>query len=263
MLLSDFSNNYLFLKFNTRVWRIHYQNIFAELAATSFVNIQGDNLVPKKYMAAHFLNFEITSNLTFGLFEAIMFSRNNQFELHYLNPLVFYRTIEGAIGSPDNVLLGVNGKWNLFNRFQLYGQFILDEFKLDELSEDGWWGNKFGIQAGIKAINIFGIDHLDGQVEFNTARPYTFTHRDSSARYTHYNQPLTHPLGANFRETVFKLRYQPFHRLVFDGRFIMMNYGTDTNTENWGHNILLSNVTREQDYGNKIGQGVATESVII
>ena len=34
LLLSDFSNNTLFLKLNTRIWRINYQNLFMELNAT-------------------------------------------------------------------------------------------------------------------------------------------------------------------------------------------------------------------------------------
>ena len=31
LLLSDFSNNYFYMKLNTRIWKINYQNIFAEL----------------------------------------------------------------------------------------------------------------------------------------------------------------------------------------------------------------------------------------
>lgn len=263
LLLSDFANNYLYLKLNTRIWKFHYQNIFAELSPVSTKNIPGDNLVPKKYMAAHYLNFNLTPNLTFGIYEAVMFSRNDRFEFHYLNPLIFYRTVEGAIGSPDNVLIGVNGKWNLFSRFQLYGQFILDEFKFSELGGSGWWANKYGLQAGLKYIDVFGIGHLDAQAEFNAVRPYTYTHRDSSASYSHFNQPLAHPLGANFQEVILKLRYQPLHKLVFDGRFLVMNYGEDTATENWGSNILTPNGMRERDYDNEIGQGVGTNTIII
>ena len=32
LFLSDFGNSYLFLKLNTRIWKINYQNIFMELA---------------------------------------------------------------------------------------------------------------------------------------------------------------------------------------------------------------------------------------
>ena len=265
MLLSDFANNYLFLKFNTKIWKFHYQNIFAELSPIGSRDNLGNNILPKKYMAAHYLNFNITSQLTIGLFEAVMFSRNNNFEFNYLNPLILYRTVEQSIDSPDNVLIGLNAKWNLFQRFQLYGQLMLDEFKFKELiiERNGWWANKYGVQAGLKYIDVLGIDHLDAQAEFNLVRPYTYTHRDSSASYSHFNQPLAHPLGANFREVVLKLRYQPLHKLVFDGRMLLMNYGEDTAAQNWGSNILTTHNSRVQEFGNEIGQGVGAKTLII
>jgi len=265
LLLSDFANNYFFLKLNTKIWRFHYQNIFAELSPIGARDDMGDMLLPKKYMAAHYLNFNITPKMTIGIYEAVMFSRNNNFELQYLNPLILYRTVEGSIGSPDNVLIGMNGKWNLLNKFQLYGQLMLDEFKFNELfiERRGWWANKFAIQAGAKYIDAFGIDHLDAQVEYNIVRPYTYTHRDSSASYSHYNQPLAHPLGANFKEVVLKLRYQPMHKLVFDSRILLMNYGEDTAAENWGNNILTTHNSRVQDFNNEIGQGVGAKTMIL
>ncbi len=72
----------------------HYQSIFAELAVNSGRQDSGDDLIPKKYMAAHFLDFKINKNVSIGLFESVVFSRNNQFELQYLNPIILYRTVE-------------------------------------------------------------------------------------------------------------------------------------------------------------------------
>lgn len=266
LILSDFANNYLYLKANWRVWKLHYQNIFAELAAESNVNVPEDQVLPKKYMAGHYLSYNVLPNLSFGVFETVMFSRENGgFELQYLNPVILYRTIEQGLGSPDNVLIGLDGKWNFLRHFQLYGQLMLDEFKFRELFLDrnGWWANKFGVQAGAKYINAFGLEHLDLQAEFNLVRPYTYTHRDSTASYTHYNQPLAHPLGANFREALFIARYQPFKRLFLEGRFIRAEFGEDGQGENWGGNLLLSHLSRQQDYGNTVGQGVgATASIL-
>jgi hypothetical protein len=265
LLLSDFSNNYLYLKFNTNVWRFHYQNIFAELAVQPASLDREDIVSPKKYMAAHFLSFDITPKLTLGIYEAVMFSRNNNFELQYLNPVILYRTVEGYIGSPDNVLIGFDAKWNFLNRFQLYGQFMLDEFKFDELfiERRGWWANKYGAQLGLKYINTFGIDHLDTQVEFNAVRPYTYTHRDTSASYTHYYQTLAHPLGANFKEYIFKIRYQPISKFVVDSRLMFMNYGEDEENTNWGSNLNISHNDREMDFGNEIGQGIGTYTILL
>lgn len=264
MLLSDFSNNYLYLKINWNVWRFQFQNIFAELALKSNRQVPGDQIIPKKYIAAHHLSFNVTKSLNIGLFESVVFSRPNEFEFQYLNPIILYRTVEQGLGSPDNVLVGVDGKWNLFHSIQLYGQFVFDEFKFDELTAGtGWWANKFGVQGGAKYINALGVDHLDLQAELNLARPYTYTHYDSTASYAHYNQPLAHPLGANFREMIFLARYQPIHKLTFEARMIRAKVGEDAAGMNYGNNILLPNETRISDYGNELLQGVGAQINII
>ncbi|MBK6994384.1 MAG: hypothetical protein IPH31_05470 [Lewinellaceae bacterium] len=108
--------------------------------------------------------------------------------------------MEGMIGSPDNVLLGFDGRWNVLRRVQLYGQVLLDELVSSEIfSGSGWWANKWGIQAGVKYVNVFGLDHLDLQVEHNLARPFTYSHYDPANSYTHYNQPLAHPFRCQFQ----------------------------------------------------------------
>lgn len=263
MILSDYANNYLYLKLNTKFWKLHYQNIFAELSPLSAIENSGNNILPKKFIAAHHLSIDILPTLNIGIFESVVFSRN-QFEFQYLNPIILYRTVEHLLDSPDNVLIGIDGKWNLFKRFQLYGQLMLDEFKLNELlvERNGWWANKYGLQVGLKYIDVLGIDHLDAQVEYNSVRPFTYTHRDSSASYSHFNQPLAHPLGANFKETIFRLRYQPIPKLVFEGRLISAKAGGDTRTENWGTNILTPHGTRVQDFGNEIGQGISANILL-
>lgn len=268
LFLSDFSHNYLFLKVNWRVWKLHYQNLFAELQATSAQANPGDKALPRKYMAAHYLSFKATERLSFGLFEATIFKRdlpNGQFELQYLNPVILYRSVEHLLDSEDNVLVGLDFRWDLFRRLRLYGQLLMDEYKFGELtSRKGWWANKWGCQAGALYIDAFGLDHLDIRAEFNTARPYTYTHSDSlGASYTHYNQPLAHPLGANFREFLLSLRYQPFEKWTLEGRLIHAQSGEDEPGKNWGGNILLNYRYRVQDYDNFTGQGIGATTTLL
>lgn len=266
LLLGDYSHNYFYLKFNTNVWKFQYQNIFAELSTFGSRDNIDNTLIPKKYMAAHYLDFNVTKDFSIGLYEAVIFNRTDHFEFQYLNPVIIYRTVELFLDSPDNVLIGLNTRYNFLNQFQVYGQLIMDEFKLSEIKEgNGWWANKFGYQLGMKYMDMFNIPQLDGQVEYNVVRPYTYAHRDtipeigvnSIASYSHYNQPLAHPLGANFKEVLLKLRYQPMSRLVLDGRFIYTKYGDDDD-QNWGGNILKTYETRPRDFGNIIGQGIKT-----
>jgi len=259
MFLSDVGAPTFYLKLNTRVWRFQYQNLFLELSPTNANAFNmGSDRIPRKYVAIHYLNYKITPRLSIGMFEATVFNRSQQFEFQYLNPVILYRSVEGLIGSPDNALVGFDGRWNLWRRVQLYGQLLLDEFAIKELinpDQKGWWGNKYGLQAGLKYINAFGVDHLDLQAEVNLARPYTWSHSDSLNGYTHFRQPLAHPLWSNFQEFVGIARYQPSARWFFTARFVHARTGDNRADENWGSNPLLSYTSRVQDYGNTIGQG--------
>ncbi|WMJ75453.1 hypothetical protein RCC89_20160 [Cytophagaceae bacterium ABcell3] len=263
LVLSDFSPNYTFLKVNTRLWRFNYTNLFAELNGGRF--FPWDHVYPKKYMALHHLSFNVSDNFNIGIFESVIIGRNDtlgsarQFDLNYLNPVIFYRAIEQHVGSPDNVKVGLDYRWNFLQRFSLYGQLVLDEFHLQHLRErNGWWGNKFAYQQGFKYIDVAGISNLDFQFEVNVVRPYMYTHYDSFTNYTHYNQPIAHPLGANFHELLGIIRYQPIPRLNLMAKGFYVRYGADTAGTNWGGNIHLDYSTFEQEFGNTIGQGVAT-----
>src|SRR5436190_24110407 len=193
LYLSDFSNNILFLKLNTRIWKFNYQNLFMELHPAE--SVLTNRLLPKKYAVMHHLDLNIGKSLNIGLFEGIIFGRPDHFEFGYLNPIIFYRSIEQQNGSFDNALVGLDAKWNVKHALQFYGQLLIDEFVLSALKENnGSWVNKWGIQAGAKYIDALGIKNLDLQLETNRVRPFTYSHDDSVSNYTHYNQPLAHPL---------------------------------------------------------------------
>lgn len=268
LILSDYSSSYLFLKLNTKIWKINYQNIFAEMISTG--RSISNQIFPKKYCAFHHLSINVTKNLNIGLFESIVFGREDslyygQFDFNYLNPIIFYRSVEQQLGSPDNAFMGTDFKWNFLKHFSFYGQVVLDEFLLKEIrpgrDSTGWWGNKHAFQLGIKYIDVAGISNLDLQLETNIARPYIYAHFNNFTNYTHYNQPLAHPLGANFREVIAIVRYQPLGKLQIVGKLISATYGTDSSGSNWGGNVLLNYAAHEQEYNNKIAQGVKTNMI--
>ncbi|GAB5523980.1 MAG: hypothetical protein Roseis2KO_18520 [Roseivirga sp.] len=263
MVLSDFSSPYLFLKINTRIGPFQYTNLFAELTEDIIFGGGGpaDGDYPNKYMAFHRIGVNITPDFEFGLYESIISARAN---INYFNPIVFYRAIEQQRGSPDNILLGMDFKWNIKNRYQVYGQFMLDEFKIDELrSGDGSWRNKFGAQLGAKYIDAFDIATLDLQMEFNLARPFFYAYETPSLSYTNFRNPLAHPMGANFKEVVLTARYQPINKLFITGKIIRSNTGEDDQNINYGGNLLVSTDTRVADFGNSIGQGVSATNTYI
>lgn len=262
LFLSDFGNSYLFLKINTKIWKLNYMNLYMELTPQTIQINAGNKLLDKKYVAMHHLSVQATRWLNVGVFEAVTFGRKNHFDFAYLNPIIFLRVAEQQNGSSDNAIVGFDVKANVAKRFQFYGQFTLDEFLLKEIrSGKGWWGNKFGIQLGAKYIDAFKVKNLDLQGELNLVRPFTYSHYDSVANYSHYNQPLAHPLGANFVEAIGIIRYQPHPKWTTSARLIVWTQGTDTANSNVGTNIFKVNTTRASDYGFKLPSGPKTTGV--
>jgi hypothetical protein len=255
LLLSDYANNYFFMRLNTRVWRLHYQNIFAQLKSSSVKANGPGQLLPRKYMAAHYLSMKLGKRVQIGLFENVIYSRAT-IEPEYLNPIILYRTVEEQLGSPDNVLLGINGRVDLFNHVSLYGALLLDEFNFRKLRDDiTWWGNKFGVQAGVKYFDVLGVKGLYAQAEINLVRPYTYAHADSLRNYQHFRQSLAHPLGSNFVEQIAVLRYQPNAKWTMEARLVNANKGLDSDSVSRGGNILVPYTFRSSDTENRLLQG--------
>lgn len=263
LILSDFAREYLFLKVNTQIWKFNYQNTFMELFnGTSFSG--ASSLVGKKYAAHHHISINLAKNFNLGLSETIIFSRSDSlgtsgFDFNYLNPIIFYRSVEQNLNSADNAMVGLDFKWNFLHHFSFYGQLLLDEFVISQLrSGSGWWANKFGLQGGLKYIDVANISNLDVQVEANYGRPYLYTHFKVSQNFSHYGQPLAHPLGANFYELIGVVRYQPLNRLNLKASLAYSVTGLDTAGINLGQNIFKNYSTRYQEYRNRTGQGDKT-----
>lgn len=264
LFLSDFGSNYMFLKVNTRIWKLNYENIFMELNPQFPKAVRdADILLDKKYAAMHHLSLNATKWLNVGLFEAVIFGRKNDFDFMYLNPIIFLRTAEKQNNSPDNGFVGFDFKANLKKRAQVYGQILFDELIIKELtSGNGWWGNKFGLQGGVKYIDAFNVSNLDVQGEVNMVRPFTYSHYDSTASYGHYNQALAHPLGANFVEAIGIVKYQPLPRLNATAKLIFWKQGIDTGAANYGSNIFkLYNTRSGGDYGYKMVSGARANGI--
>jgi hypothetical protein len=266
LIFSDYAPPSFFFRANVKVWKINYMYQLNRMTANvsgGTSGLTGSKRYPEKYLAFHHLSMNIGKKLNIGLFESVIFSpkdsaSNNTFEWSYANPIIFYRAIEQQNGSTDNVILGMDFKWNVIRKISIYGQFVLDEFVLSHIKAgDGWWANKFAIQGGLKYIDALGIPNLDLQGEINIARPFTYSHGTQYGSYSSYRQPLAHPLGANFNEMVGILRYQPLPRLTVTGKLIMSTVGRDSSATafNYGSNILRDNGKQRKELGNTIGQG--------
>jgi hypothetical protein len=261
LLLSDNSAPYPFAKLTVHAWRIKY---YAMLTVLRDVNtsVYNSNLY-SKYGIFHYLSINVSKRFNLGFYENIIWRGRDSadsrgIELAYLNPMVFYRPIEASFSSPDNAAIGASGKLRLWNKTFMYGQFLLDDFRFQEvLANKGWWGTKYALQAGLKTFNFLNIQNLYLQVEFNFAKPFTYSHVNSLTNMGNMYQPLTHPLGANFYELIQVIRYGKGQWwLSLKGSSAL--YGQDVSNTDYGMNIYKSYDLRNSNYGVYTLQGERT-----
>jgi len=264
LLLSDVASPHPFLKLNTKFWKIKYTNTWMWLRDVRG-EVTEDGAFLTKYMANHYLSWNVSKRLNIGLFESVLWADDNNrgFDVNYFNPVIFYRAIEFSTGQDaGNAILGASAKYKWNNKVNIYGQFILDEFAINDITAGNKsWRNKFGYQLGVKYYNAFKVDNLLLQLEYNRVRPYTYSHNSIVLNYAHNNQPMAHLWGANFSEAIAIGRYH--HRRLFaDAKFIFGKRGFDFNdgvdNANYGSNIYRSEVDRNANSGITVGQGNRT-----
>ncbi|MGN6439661.1 MAG: hypothetical protein ACTHMM_24250 [Agriterribacter sp.] len=266
LLLSDFSNNFLYLQMDVQLRKFSYKSVYAELIAPFNPIPNRDTIRYKNYMAFHHLSVQLAKWLNVGVYENVLYNGRDGFELSYLNPVIFYRSVEMQLGSGGSkATIGIDVKANIAKRAQLYGQLAIGEFVFSEIRKynRGSWLNKQALQLGAKYIDVAGISNLDLQVEANWVRPFMYTHNDSATGFTHYNKELAHPLGANFSEYILVAKYQPIPRLYLTGKLFYHKQGLDSAGVNMGNNLFRSYLTRPRDYDFFIGTGIPAKSLYV
>ncbi|MCK6640453.1 MAG: hypothetical protein L6Q81_10220 [Bacteroidia bacterium] len=263
LFLSDVGPAFPYAKLQTTIWKLQYTSVFACLQDWT-MSSGSKNDFRNKFASLHYISFNAAKWLNIGVFEGVVWqgtdsTRSRGFDPNYLNPMIFFRPVEYSLGSSDNAMLGFSVKIRFNRNNVFYSQVILDEFFLKEIKNwsVGWWANKQGVQLGYKCYNFAMVKNLLMQTEVNVVRPYTYSHGSPQQSYTNAGMPLAHPMGANFMEVFGKLAY--YHNgFAISGKLVGMRYGCDTTGTNFGQNVFVSYMTRENDYGNKLFQGFAT-----
>jgi len=242
LLLSDNAFNYPYARITSTYKNIQYTNLY-----TSFMNLTTggvktppnvERLFQKKIGSFQFLSVNLFKRLQLGLFQGMIWeaadTMNRQHtNFHTYNPIIGVSSLAYGLHNKNNVLLGATMKLKITKSISFYGQFMLD----DITNADDQIGNKHGYQAGFKYFDLFTIKNLHFQIEYNSVRPYAYAAENPYQSYSHYNQALAHPLGANFTEMLGFINYR------FKDFFIQLkgNYavkGNDSLNKNFGGNIF-------------------------
>jgi hypothetical protein len=248
LLLSDNSFNYPYARITTTYRNIQYTNLY-----TSFMNLTDggvktppyvERLFQKKTGSFQMLSFNLWKRLQIGFFQGMIFeaadsTNKEHVNFNTFNPVIGVNSAVYGLHDENNMLLGATLKLKITNSISLYGQFMLDDVSTEKSGETG---NKYGYQAGLKYFDLFTIKNLHFQVEYNSVRPYAYASGNTFQSYTHYNQALAHPLGANFNEVVGFINYRIKDFFIqLKGNYAVK--GNDSADYNSGGNIFSSSNT--------------------
>jgi hypothetical protein len=267
LLLSDNAFNYPYARITTTYKNFQYTNLFA-----SFMNLTNggvktppnvERLFQKKTASFQMLSMNFFKRLQIGLFQGMIWeaadTMNRQnLEFNTFNPIIGVNSGVYGLHNKNNVLLGATLKLKITNSISLYGQYMLDD--LASKSGIASIRKKYGYQIGLKYFDLFTIKNLHLQVEYNNLRPYAYAAENTFQSYTHYNQALAHPLGANFYEVIgiINYRYNDFF-IQAKGNYAIK--GNDSLNYNFGGNLFKSDNTfpsNQQLENNQTTQGLKT-----
>ena len=267
LFLSDNTASYPFANICVDIWRIKYFVLYSFLNDFDYPDYTHTY---KKYNTTHYLSFNVSEKWNISFFEAVSWSGRDTinyraFDINYLNPVIFFRPVEFSLDnpSPDNILLGIGYKYKMLKNAYVYGQVFVDEFSLTEIKkQNNWWGNKYGMQFGFRVFDIFGIENLQVLSEINYVRPYTFAHLSSLSNYGNLGDPLAHPLGSDFFESVTQVFYKK-NKWDFKTTISYQKYACDTGSVNLGNNIYKPYTTRFDEYNSTMFQGEVKERITV
>ncbi len=149
-----------------------YRYTHASLLGIPIGNVTGgfSTVIPPKYLAMSRFSYKPTWGEISFIQSTVYSSRN--FDLAYVNPFTFLKSVEHSLRDRDNSMMGLDATIRPISRVQIRASFLMDDISFSTLNTD-WWHNKFSSTVGLLYASPFGSDLI---VEYTRNSPYVFTH---------------------------------------------------------------------------------------
>jgi hypothetical protein len=245
LLLSDYNTSYPYFRTSLNLGRVQYSFMWSQYIADDSSHSYAEGY-PRKWGQTYLLDWHVAKNFNIGVFDAVVSSiedanHERDFGITHFSPIIFLHSSNAPSGLKNNDVYGLNLKYTIIPTVDAYAQYMLDN------TGSAGWEKRYGYQIGLRIGNLFKINGLNAQGEFNTVRPYSYASDTITTVYAHNGEPLAHPLGANFKEVLGVADYT-YQRWWFRLEAFTAHYGVDAyDSLNYGHNIFkpLSTHSRE------------------
>ena len=129
-----------------------------------------------------------------AIWESIIY-QNRSFDLAYLNPLSFLKSIEHSLRDRDNSAMGFDFTVRPAKNFIIKGSYLLDDLIFSRIGTD-FWGNKAAGSLGA----IYAFSAVNVGIEYARVYPYTYSHFNVQNSMTSDAQIITGSLQPNSDE---------------------------------------------------------------
>jgi hypothetical protein len=257
LLLSDYNTVYPYFRTAFTAGNFQYSVMWSQYVSTPERTIYALGY-PRKWGQTYLLDWHATKHFNISVFNAVI-SPNETADhkkdvgISLASPVMFVHADKSPSGVQLNNISGLNLKYTVIPSVNVYAQFMLDE------SGDADWQKRYGWQAGVRIGNLLKVQDWNVLAEFNTVRPYSYASDNDATIYSHNNEPLAHPLGANFKEALGVTDYT-YKNWWFRLEVLAAHYGIDSSsTLDYGHDIFKPTSLHSKEDNIKTNQGLLTK----
>ncbi|NLW18227.1 MAG: hypothetical protein GXY81_00840 [Candidatus Cloacimonetes bacterium] len=225
VVLSDRVSEYDYALLEQRFGQFSFSFLHGSLKADTLK----DGRFPAKFAAVHQVTWQPKPSLDFFYGESVFYG--NRLDFSYLLPANYWR-VGKYRSEPDN--LNLYGGMNIRpdENWTLYWTLLLDELTPRKFFSN-WWGNKYAFQTGaacdLPILNFNPREKPRLALEFTAVRPWTYTHYDNIAMFSHENSSLGYPKGSNLLDLTAEFNLPLPLRMRWDSQYSLTWQGSEGN----------------------------------
>jgi hypothetical protein len=152
-----------------------------------------DKFMPAKTLVMHRAAFRPSWG-EISVWESVIY-QNRTFDLAYLNPLSFLKSVEHSLRDRDNSAMGCDVTIRPMKNLILKGAYLLDDLIFSKIGTD-YWSNKSAFSFG--TMYVFPAMNLS--IEYARVQPYTYSHFNVQNSMTSDGALITGSLRPNSDE---------------------------------------------------------------
>lgn len=242
LLLSDNAFFYPFLKVSIQQKKWTYSQQWSLLQdiyqGRELFNPLSEPLFVRKLFTSQYFTLNPSKNFEAGIYYSAIWTHTNA---SAIIPAPFVQHLQKYPSGSINPLAGINLSYHLFNSLLLYGQMMVDG---NWSKGNGKNNTRMGWQLGGIWDQPLKFRGLSLQAELNTVQAGAYSQANQGFQYHngffHYNQSLSHPLGANFMEGIGIVNYA-FKRIFVNLKGVVYNRPSKSGNEAFASDPLSEN----------------------